>query len=790
MDKKDAYLSYLESKIIRADKSGFEVHEDELHPQLKPFQKFCVRRALRAGRFALFHDCGLGKTFQQLEWANHVVSHTGKPVLTLCPLAVAQQTIEEGQKWGIEVVHFWECLSLTPENSELELQDLAAQIVIVNYEQLKNIPDWFIQELGGVVLDESSILKNFTGKYRKLLTQKLKNVPFKLACTATPAPNDPNELGNHSEFLNVLDATDMRQKWFVRDEGMNNYRLKKHGVDDFYSWVSSWSVMASKPSDLGFEDKGYDLPDLKFHEKQIQAEKREGALFNNTAVTATSFNKELKLTIIPRLDAVAEIVNNSDEPFIVWVNQNEEEKRICEIIPDAVPVSGSMKPELKEKRLLGFAKGEFRVLVTKKKIAQFGLNYQHCSNQVFAALDFSFEGLYQAIRRSYRFGQENQVNIYLITTDTMQNVIRSIERKRMQFEQMQAKMNKKMNSAKHELLMFNNRREIKTENYHIVNNDNIPEMWNIPDNSQYFSVFSPPFSNLFTYSNFWQDSGNCADHEQFYEGSRFMLKELFRIMKPGRIVAVHSKDLAVYKNSSGHSGLYNFTGKYHDLMEEVGFKYHSKITIWTDPVLEMQRTKTQRLLYKQLRKDSSLSGVGLPEYVTLFRKWDGLTDENHVPIQNKNKENFGLDIWQKWASPVWGTELRTDEIEILKETFSDYISIIGEKGLLENVKPEWLLNSWFDIRRTDVLNGKLGTDLGDEKHIAPLQLSVIRRLIAMWTNEGETVFEPYMGIGSAGYEAVQLNRKYYGIELKPSYFDAGHRNLEKAVKSTYQLSIF
>jgi hypothetical protein len=568
----------------------------------------------------------------QLEWANQVVRHTKGSVLILAPLAVSGQTIREGEKFGIPVAKY--------------AGQTESGIYITNYEQIDNIDT---SEFAGIVLDESSILKNFTGVTKRRLIDKFHETPYKLCCTATPSPNDLNELGNHSEFLNVLDTQDMRSKWFVRDEGMNNYRLKGHAKSDFYGWVSSWACMLSKPSDLGFSAKGYDLPPLNFIERTIETERRDnGLLFNQVVVNATNFNAELRITKVARLSAAAAIANASDESFIVWVKQNEEADTICELITDAVEVRGSDSPDLKESRLLGFADDEFRVLVTKSKIAQFGLNYQNCHNQIFASLDFSFEALYQSIRRSYRFGQTKPVNIYIITTDTMENVIASIRRKEAQFMEMQREMNQHINGNVYGLKDRYEFAEYKSDHAWLMKGDSGTEMSRIDDNSIDFTVYSPPFSSLFTYSNYIHDLGNNDSHDEFFEQYGFILSELYRVMRPGRLVAVHTKDLAIYKNSSGYSGMYDFTGDHHRAMEQAGFKYHSKITIWTDPVLEMQRTKTQRLLYKTVTSDSSYTGIGMPEYVTIFRKWDG--DESEwSPIENLSKQNFPLDLWQQRA---------------------------------------------------------------------------------------------------------------------------------------------
>lgn len=419
------YELFLEKKQKSVSLSGFDIDESELNNKLFPFQKFCVKRALKAGKYGLFEDCGLGKTAQQLEWAKHVGIKTGKPVLILCPLAVAGQTIQEGIKFD-NPVRFY-------DGSNFPIQ-------INNYDQLDNIDTSIF---GGVVLDESSILKNFEGATKNLIIEKFKDTPYKLACTATPSPNDPMELGNHSEFLDVMSRNEMLAMYFVHDGGETaKWRLKGHAIKLFYQFIGTWAIMLNKPQDIGFEMDGYALPTLNILEHQIKTGKRDnGQLFNDAIISATNFNQELRLTKTERLNKVVELINERpDENFIIWIKQNEEGEILKKLISEAVEVKGSDTDKWKEEKLLGFANNEFRILITKTKIASFGMNYQNCRNQIFASLDFSFEGLYQAIRRSYRFGQKNEVNIHLITTDTMANVNQSIRTKQKQFEIMQEEM--------------------------------------------------------------------------------------------------------------------------------------------------------------------------------------------------------------------------------------------------------------------------------------------------------------------------------------------------------------
>jgi DNA modification methylase len=532
--------------------------------------------------------------------------------------------------------------------------------------------------------------------------------------------------------------------YFVHDGGnTSKWRLKGHAVDSFYSWVRSWAVMLSKPSDIGFCADGYNLPSLNFHEYQIKTDKRNnGALFNDVAVSATNFNQELRQTKEKRLTKAAEIVNSTNEPYIVWIKQNEEGEYLRQLIPDAVEVKGSDKPEYKEDKLLGFANGDFRVLITKAKIAQFGLNYQHCNNQVFASLDFSFEGLYQAIRRSYRFGQKKEVNIHLITTDTMQNVLQSIKNKQAQFEQMQNQMTKEMNKQSNQFDNMVNYETEKSDNYQLYRGDCVQVIKDLEDESVGFSIFSPPFAELYTYSSHVEDMGNAKDYNEFLTQFKYMVSELYRIMQSGRNVAVHCMDLPIQKGKEGFIGLRDFSGMILKAFNDVGFVYHSRVTIWKDPVVEMQRTKALGLLHKQLKKDSTMSRVGIPDYLLIFRK-DG---ERLNPVKN---EHVPVDLWQKWASPVW-----------------------------------------MDINYSNTLQYTSARDQKDEKHICPLQLDTIERAINLYTNEGDTVFTPFMGIGSEVYQALKMNRKGIGIDLKESYYRQAVKNCQSVEESKKQASIF
>lgn len=728
------YESYLDKKKERIIESGFDIEESGLNPMMFDFQKFCVKRALKVGKYALFEDCGLGKSIQQLEWAIHVVNHTDKPVLILAPLGVVPQTIKEGDKFGYEVTE----LGLTVFD-----QDLQPGIYITNYDNLDNIDtDLF----AGIVLDESSILKNFDGKTRTKIINEFLHTPYKLACTATPSPNDVMEICNHAEFLNVMTRSEMLAMYFVHDGGQTSqWRLKGHAVRDFWDFVSTWAVMLCNPSDIGFDGSKYILPKLNLIEEYVETEKKNnGMLFNDIAVSATSYHKELSRTMNERLDKVASIVNGSTESFIVWIGHDEEGKYLRERIPDAIEVKGSDPKGYKKDKLLGFGNGDFRVLITKMKIASFGLNYQNCHNQIIASLDFSFESSYQAIRRSYRFGQKEDVNIYLITTDTMQNVKKSFEEKQRKFIAMQKFMSeatKRNVNRNPNLKVMETIKEYKSDNALLRNGDCVKLIKDIPDESIGFSIFSPPFAELYTYSDKVEDMGNSRDYKEFMEAFDYLVKDLYRVLWSGRNIAVHCMDLPIQKGKEGYIGLRDFSGMILKSFTDAGFVYHSRVTIWKNPVTEMQRTKALGLLHKQVKKDAAMSRVGIPDYLMVFRK-KGLHEH---PVHC----DIPVDIWQKYASPVW-----------------------------------------MDIDYSDTLNARAGREDTDEKHVCPLQLQTISRAVTLWSNEGDTVLTPFMGIGSEVYQSVLLNRKGIGFELKESYFNEAVKNVKAAEFESSQKTLF
>ena len=426
------YDHYIAGKIKTQVPSGFTPDHD-LTDALFDWQWRVVKWALTQGRAALFEECGLGKTLQQLVWAREVAEYTGKPVLILCPLAVASQTIREAAKFRLPEVRFVE--------AHHEITD--SGVFISNYEKLEHIEE-SIPRLGGVVLDESSILKSFTGKTRAALTGKFSRTPFRLCCTATPSPNDFTELGNHSEFLGAKTRVEMLSEYFVHDGGSTaDWRLKGHAVEAFWEWIATWGAFVKRPSDLGYSDEGFDLPPLTVDTLTIGVDHEDaqkmGRLFADNVRTLNDARATRRATMSKRVSAAVELTCG-DEPAIVWCELNEEAEACAAAIEGAINVQGSDDADVKIERLLGFAHGKYRVLVTKAKIAGAGMNFQRCARMVFLGASHSYEQTYQSIRRCWRFGQTRPVNVTIIMAETEGGILENYRRKEAEAEKLSAQM--------------------------------------------------------------------------------------------------------------------------------------------------------------------------------------------------------------------------------------------------------------------------------------------------------------------------------------------------------------
>lgn len=416
-----AYRDFISTKAIVQESAGITVDKETLNPMLYDFQKDIVRWALAKGKAAIFADCGLGKTPMQLEWARKVSETTGGNVLVLAPLAVASQTVQEGKKFGIPV-------------TICETQaDVRPGINITNYEKLSH---FIAKEFSGIVLDESSILKSFTGKMRNEIIENFRHTPYRLACTATPAPNDYMELGNHSEFLGVMTRSEMLSMFFVHDGGQTSkWRLKGHADDLFWEWLCSWAVYVNSPADIGYSIGGFELPALRMNEIIVDAD----APVVET-LTLTQRRRARKDTLSLRCERAAELVNASDDQWLVWCDLNDESKTLSSLIEDAVEVKGSDKQSHKSESMLDFSDGAIKCLVTKPSIAGFGMNWQNCHNMIFVGLSDSYEQFYQAVRRCWRFGQTVPVNVYIVIAAKEGAVRENIERKQADFIHMKQVM--------------------------------------------------------------------------------------------------------------------------------------------------------------------------------------------------------------------------------------------------------------------------------------------------------------------------------------------------------------
>lgn len=732
----DKYLEFLESKKKKAIQSGFTISDNQLNPKLKDFQRFIVKKAIEAGKYALFADTGLGKTFMQLEWARLVKEHTNQSVLILAPLAVVQQTINEGKKWGIAI-------------HKLDEDHGSPQIFITNYDQLKNIDCSYFS---GIVLDESSILKNEQCKKMDLIIDSFKNTPYKLACSATPSPNDHMELGNHAEFLDVCTYHEMLAQYFVHDGGeTSKWRLRKHAEEDFWDFVLSWAIAIDNPKTFGFDGTGYELQPVNYIEHLVEVQSDKNDLFGEAIVSATDLHKELKKSRDERFKIVLDIIaKQPDEQFLIWGLNNDECNELSRLIPGSFNVKGSDSPEFKAEKLNGFGTGDFQYLITKTSIAGMGLNYQNSNNMIFLAYDFSFEKFYQGVRRMHRFGQKNQVNVHILTPKNQINVKGKILMAEQKHKTMIQELAKKSSTHKKETIVVDKSLDVITDKYKLLYGDCVLRAKDISDNELDISVWSPPFPGLYVYSNLSEDMNNVSDFDEYEEHFKYLIPEIKRTLKPGRICAVHCMDVPVQKGKEGYIGLRDYSGMLIRWFQEHDFIYHSRVTIWKNPVTEMQRTKALGLLHKTIKKDSAMSRVGIPDYVLFFRN-DG---ENEVPITHQDKDPtkpdyLPVDLWQKYASPVW-----------------------------------------YDIDYGRTLNYTCARDNNDERHITPLQLPTIERILHLYSNEGETVGSFFGGIGSEGYQALKMNRKSVSIELKDSYFKINVQNHRAALMEKSTLTLF
>jgi len=420
------YQEFLKTKEVETIHAGFDIEKDKLNDMLFPFQKDIVKWALQKGKAAIFSDCGTGKTAMQLEFASQIHHHTGGNALIVAPLSVTEQTKKEGKKFGIEV------------NVCRTQKDVRGGVNITNYEMLEHFD---ASDFQCVVLDESSILKSFTSSTRNLLIDMFAYTPYKLCCTATPAPNDHSELGNTVEFLGIMTRTEMLATYFIHDgSNTSSWRLKGYGEKKFWEWVATWAVCVRNPADLGYSTEGYELPKLNLIKEITKSEPGEYELVAKRAETLSERREARKESMYDRVDRARELVESSDESWLIWCDYNIESQTLSREIVDSVEVVGSDSPEYKAKTAIDFANGEIKVLVSKPSIYGFGMNFQNCHNMIFCGISDSYEQFYQAVRRCWRYGQKHDVNVYIITSEKELNVLENIEHKQEQMDKLQDNM--------------------------------------------------------------------------------------------------------------------------------------------------------------------------------------------------------------------------------------------------------------------------------------------------------------------------------------------------------------
>jgi hypothetical protein len=725
---------------------GSGIEPGDMPEHLFRFQAYAARWALRRGRAAIFGATGTGKTLIEMEWARQV----GGVVLLFAPLAVGEQIA----RMAVE-------FDAGPARVVSDGSELAAGLNIANYERLHRFtPD----DLDGLLLDESSILKAFDGKTRRELTEFGLQVPMRLAATATPAPNDYEELGQHAEFLGVLTAREMLAMYFTQDGNTTTrWRIKGHARQAFWRWVSSWGLAFTGPADLGFSEEQARsvLPPLRTVPVVVAAKDPHvtGTLFAGEAQTLIERREARRNTLVERVAATAALVAaEPDEQWLLWCDLNVESEALTKAIPGATEVKGSDTREHKREALLGFADGTVRILVSKTSIAGFGMNWQGCARMAFVGLSDSFEKFHQGKARCHRFGQKREVVVYVVTADAEGAVVRNIERKERQMTEMMAELVANVGRTGEHVAARSGRDhdDAEGDGWRFMLGDCVGR---VEDESVGLVVFSPPFPSMYVYTDDPRDMGNVADVEAMIEQFSFLVPELLRVLMPGRSCAIHLAQAQTRKRDGGEIGLRDFRGATINAMIAGGFTFYGEATIDKSPQVKAVRTKDRGLLFKSLANDSSMMRMAQADYLLQFRK----PGENPNPIRAGISEKYGnpdgwitAEEWIEWAAPVW-----------------------------HRATPEHPTG----IRETDTLNVAIAKDSDDGRHLCPLQRGVIERCVKLWSAPGELVLSPFGGVASEGAEALLLGRRSVAVELKRSYWETGCRNLADAVAEREQGSM-
>lgn len=820
------YSEFLKGKVVAAQSSGFEVGRDELNPALLPHQKDAVQWAVRGGNRALFESFGLGKTSQELEYCRIVTKHEGGYALIVLPLGVRQEFARDatrllGWKEAPPYVRTMEEVRATIA------EGISVPVLLTNYERVRDgdiDPAFFT----ATSLDEASVLRSFGSKTYQTFLEKFRNVKYKLVATATPSPNRYKELIHYASYLGVMDSGQSLTRWFQRDSTKaNNLTLYPHKEEEFWLWVSTWALFVNKPSDLGYCDDGYELPEMevRYHklddnlsETEIDRDGQERWRID-AAIGLAQAAKEKRESIVKRVAKAREIVDGDPEAhFILWHDLEEERREIKRQIPEAVEVYGTQDYDLREKNVCDFSDGKIRLLATKKEISGQGCNFQrYCHRAIFVGIDYEFNNFIQAIHRIYRFLQTEKVVIDIIYMESEQEILRALQEKWERHNALQKKMAEILKKygldareavKRMERSIGVDRMQVTGNHYKAVLNDTILETANMPENSVDLIVTSIPFSNHYEYTPSYNDLGHNEDTGKFFAQMDYLAPSLLKVLKPGRIFACHTKDRVLFGNATG-KGMPTIEPFHAMTIEHYmkhGFQYIGMITVVTDVVRE--NNQTYRLGWSEQCKDGSKMGVGCPEYILLFRKLPSSTEKAYAdePVV-KTKEEYTRAQWQLDAHAFWrssGDRLLTKEelkqvpTSKLQKVYRDYsretvYNYEEHKELAEQLDREnrlpatfmvcspgsWSDEVWDDVVRMRTLNMSQSLK-GKQLHVCPLQLDIVDRLINRYSNPGETVYDPFGGLMTVPVEAVKLGRFGIGTELNAEYFRDGVGYLEEA----------
>lgn len=820
------YLDFLKSKIEIAKDSGFNIEPSQLNKALKPHQRDAVAWALKGGRRALFESFGLGKTVQEIEFCHQAAVHEHGRALIVLPLGVKQEfTRDATEVLGYEKPEY--CRTME------EVKGSASQIVLTNYERVRDgdiRPDFFC----AASLDEASVLRSFGSKTYQTFLDKFKNVPYKLVATATPSPNRYKELIHYAGYLEVMDTGQALTRFFQRDSTKaNNLTLYPNMEDEFWLWVSSWALFITKPSDLnsGYSDEGYVLPslDVRWHEIPVHygdVTEKDGQvkLFTEAAEGLKEAAVVKRDSIDARVEEMKRIVDGSPEDnFLLWHDLEAERHAIKKALPETVDIYGSQDYDLREKRVIDFSEGRIKLFATKKSLSGSGCNFQrHCHREIFLGIDYEFNDFLQAVHRCYRFLQTEQVVIDIIYMENERQIREALLEKWKNHDHMVEKMVEivkkyglndadKAERLERKMGVEGSRedRTVRGKYYTAVHGDCVEETRQMESNSIDLIHTSIPFGNHYEYSANYNDFGHNQNTERFFEQMDFLTPELLRVLKPGRVAAIHVKDRVLFGNATG-TGMPTIE-PFHALCishyMKHGFQYFGMITVVTDVVRE--NNQTYRLGWTEQCKDGSKMGVGCPEYILLFRKLptDRSTAYADEPVK-KSKEEYTRAQWQIDAHGYWRSsgdrlvakeELDSISVDNLQRVYREYsrqqvydyhehvelAKRLDENGKLPAtfmvVAPgSWNdLEVWDDINRMRTLNTSQSRRR-QQMHVCPLQLDIVERIINRYSNPGDEVYDPFGGLMTVPMTAVKMKRRGYGCELNPDYFRDGVGYLQAA----------